>query len=148
MAHFPKPNDVRIDATPEEVLGKALAMSYGLQSLAAERAGIDKATMYERVKRSPYLQAIIQECIEKRIDDMELGLTELIEKRNLNAIMFGLRTLGKSRGYVESAPTAHTADVYKALSDVMSLWAVKQREVQESAQIDLNNEDTIISSDN
>lgn len=99
----PKPLKRRIDAVPDELIGKALKANLGLQYLAAGALGMADGTISDRIKESPYLQMIVQECREARIDAAERNLSKLVDNNNLGAVCFLLKTLGKNRGYIETS---------------------------------------------
>jgi hypothetical protein len=97
----PKKN--RIDAVSDERIAQAIVKAEGLLYRAGELIGQTGSNIAKRVKASPFLQAIVEECKEKRIDDAEASLSHLITKeRELGAICFLLKTIGKKRGYIES----------------------------------------------
>lgn len=108
----PQPLKKKIDAVTDERIGEELKKHRGLQYITARALNIDASTICKRIKESPYLQAIIQECIEHRIDMAEQGLSKLIEARDsdLGAICFTLKTVGKKRGYVETIHHAIDAE--------------------------------------
>ena len=60
-----------------------------------------KSTVYEYLKRYPDLQNVLDEARESAIDFVESALMKAIEADNLTAIIFFLKTQGKSRGYNE-----------------------------------------------
>lgn len=149
MSILPKPRHTHVDAVSDKEIARAIMNNQGLLYLAADEIGMCYTWFLTRIKQSEYLQAIKEACIQLRIDKAEKVLCDMVEAKNFNAVALTLRTLGRSRGYIENMPNAHPADVQKALSDTMALWGMKQREELEQAQqIDLNNDDTIISSDN
>jgi hypothetical protein len=147
MSILPKPRHTHIDAISDQQIARALIDNQGLRYLAADQLNMCYTWMLTRIKQSEYLQAIKEACIEKRIDEAEKMLCEMVRGGNFNAVALTLRTLGKSRGYVESGPAVHPADVMKAFSDTMAIWGIKQREEQERNQIDLNSDDTSINTE-
>lgn len=79
----------------------ALRQTRGLLTLAAERLGASYNTVKRYVDRSPTLQAVVEESRERRVDMAELKLDEMIKNGEPWAVQMTLRTLGRSRGYVE-----------------------------------------------
>lgn len=103
MRKKPKPKKVNNGATAEEEIAKALKLFKGMQYLAADALKMADSTLSERIKQSPYLQAIRDSCVERRLDMAEINLSKLIEEENdLGAICFLLKTRGKHRGYQET----------------------------------------------
>jgi hypothetical protein len=79
----------------------ALAKSKGNRTEAAKILGCSPVTIYNHVRRKPSLQAIAAQGLEERLDVAEGKLMELVREGNLGAVIFLLKTLGQSRGYVE-----------------------------------------------
>jgi hypothetical protein len=87
---------------PETVI-RAIRAHRGLLAPAAKTLGYDRGTLYNYVARHN-LQWVIDECREASLDWAENALWAQIEEGNLTAIIFFLKCLGKSRGYVERIP--------------------------------------------
>lgn len=85
----------------DEKIAAALAEAKGYQAAASKIAGCSLRTMYRRVAASPELQAIVEEQRELTTDRVELKLLQLVEKGNVAAVIFYLKTQAKDRGYVE-----------------------------------------------
>jgi hypothetical protein len=155
MSILAKPRRTHVDATSDVEIAQALIRNHGLQYLAAQEIGMDYTWLSTRIKQSEYLQQIRECCIQLRIDKAEQQLMNMVESGNFNAVALTLRTLGRSRGYVESNITAHPADVLKAFDATMQLWAGKQKELQaeeaaylgEDGQEALNSDNTSINND-
>jgi hypothetical protein len=92
--------------TPEAVT-RAIRQTHGLLAPAAELLGYDRRTLYAYVRRHQ-LESVIEEAREEALDFAEHYLWQQIEQGNLTAIIFFLKCLGKSRGYVERIPIAGT----------------------------------------
>jgi hypothetical protein len=146
MSILPKPRHTHTDAISDKEIAGALIDNQGLQYLAAEQLNIAATWLSVRIKQSEYLQAVRQACIELRIDKAEKVLCDMVESKNFNAVALTLRTLGRSRGYVETGVAVNTSDVMKAFDATMSIWGQKQLEAQ-GDQIDLKSDDTSINSD-
>jgi len=135
-----EPRKVQPTAVPDEAIGKALIACKGLQYIAADMLGISDSTVSLRIQQSPYLQQIRDACLQRRLDRAELKLDKLIDvDENLGAICFFLKTIGKIRGYTESAPTAIPAETNDLLKQNMVML--------KGCQDALKKEETIISSD-
>lgn len=151
MSILPRPTHTHIDAVSDKDIARALIDNNGLQYLAAEELNLSATWLGLRIKRSEYLQQVREACIQLRIDKAERQLANMVESGNFPAVALTLRTLGRSRGYVETGNSAHPADVMKAFDATMSLWADRQKEIQgevEELPSDLNNDDTSMSNDN
>ena len=125
----PPPLKKRIDAVTDERIGEAIKANQGLIYLAAQSLGYDGSHFASRVRESEYLQAIVIEAKELRIDAAERSLHQLVaqKKPDLGAICFTLKTVGKKRGYVESVE--HTIDPESiAASNAIKEQIAKARE--------------------
>jgi len=86
---------------PIETLELAIWDAYGIVTRAAERVGMGREALHRRISKSARLRAAVQSARERLVDAAEDGLAYSIEKREPWAIALALKTLGKSRGYVE-----------------------------------------------
>ena len=68
---------------------------------AAKRLGCNPKTVYRSIERYPALKDVLSEARESSVDLAESKLMEAIEEGNITAIIFFLKTRGKSRGYSE-----------------------------------------------
>ena len=87
---------------PETVI-QAIRQHHGLLAPAARMLGYDRRTLYTYVKRHQ-LESVIDEAREESLDWAEDYLWQQIAQGNLTAIIFFLKCLGKSMGYVERVP--------------------------------------------
>ena len=84
-----------------EQIEAAMHRKRAMLTLVAEDLGASYATIRKYVDRSPRLQAIRAFYREKRVDTAELALDNAVLNGEAWAISLVLKTLGKSRGYVE-----------------------------------------------
>lgn len=110
----------------DEAIAKALIKRHGLQYLAANDLGMSGGHMSERINSSEYLTNVRDNARQVRIDAAEHSLTEMVEAKELGAVCFTLKTIGKSRGYSETSDNAVDKDTVKAFTDLMKLFADKQ----------------------
>ena len=80
---------------------RALAAAGGLVTSTAKRLGCAPKTVYRYIERFPALRHVLAEARESSVDLAESKLIEAIKNDNLTAIIFFLKTQGKSRGYSE-----------------------------------------------
>ena len=73
----------------------------GILTTAARKLGCASCTVYEYLQRFPALKDVLAEARESSVDLAESKLIEAIKADNLTAIIFYLKTQGKSRGYSE-----------------------------------------------
>ncbi len=67
---------------------------------ACQNIGIDRSTFYRWLDDTTFSQSV-QEAKEEKIDFIESQLLKKIKEGDTTSIIFALKTLGKSRGYVE-----------------------------------------------
>ena len=79
----------------------ALRESAGLQYVAANLLRCSPSTITSYVQSSKRLQRVVEECQQGVLDLAEGKIVEKIRDGDLTAIIFYLKTKGKSRGYTE-----------------------------------------------
>jgi hypothetical protein len=82
------------------VIEKAIVDSFGNLSQAANMLKVERATLYRWIEQDA-LEEAVQEGRNKRLDFVEGKLDQKINSGDTTAIIFFLKTQGKSRGYVE-----------------------------------------------
>jgi hypothetical protein len=88
------------DNTAERIIA-AVKESKGLLTLAAKRAGVSYWTIWKYSKDYPTVAKAVEESKEGLLDLAEAKLYQEINNSNMTAIIFFLKTKGKSRGYIE-----------------------------------------------
>lgn len=83
---------------------QALRDARGAVSVAAEKLGISRRSLYERIKRHPRLQVILDDARQREVDVAELTLARIMRddtdrKAQLKATIYTLETHGQDRGY-------------------------------------------------
>ena len=79
----------------------ALREKHGNLSAAARYLGCDRHTVTRYINTYPTVKAVADEERETLIDFAENQLFKQVQDGNITAIIFTLKTIGKSRGYVE-----------------------------------------------
>jgi hypothetical protein len=82
------------------VIEKAIVKAFGNLSAASKSLGVDRHTIYKWIEEDGLEQAVI-EGRNSRLDFVEGKLDQKIDSGDTTAIIFFLKTQGKSRGYVE-----------------------------------------------
>lgn len=91
----------RIKAKKKKLL-EALNESMGIVSYACQQAGVSRDTFYRWRSEDEEFAHDCETVQENTVDKVEGKLFTAISEGNLTAIIFYLKTHGKSRGYVES----------------------------------------------
>ena len=87
-----------IDDRQEEFL-KTLEENMGVVSLTLETTGIPRI-VFEDWMTEVFFKEKVKEIDDKTLDIVETRLLDEINKGNMNAIQFYLKTKGRNRGYV------------------------------------------------
>src|SRR3972149_6128003 len=80
---------------------QAIHETKGLVSLAAQRLGCGRRTMYRYIRKFPTVAQALQEEREAMTDLAELALYNKIQQGEGWAVCFYLKTQGRHRGYIE-----------------------------------------------
>jgi hypothetical protein len=83
------------------LVAEALKAHDGIVSFAARALGCSQSLIRKRMEEYPSLKEIRTDATEELIDIAEFGLKTCVTNREPWAIQFALRTVGKSRGYIE-----------------------------------------------
>lgn len=86
---------------PIEAIEEALWKAGGLYGDAARLLGMSRAGLRSRVLRHERLREVRDEAQDEFLDMSESVLMKAVKKGNLGAACFVLKTLGRTRGYVE-----------------------------------------------
>jgi hypothetical protein len=78
-----------------------LTRGRGSFAAAARQLGCTRSTIQNYCTRHPALYAVCVQARETLLDGAEDALHALIDKHDLGAVCFYLKTQGKARGYVE-----------------------------------------------
>jgi len=92
---------------PLEKIEQALLRCRGNITAAAAALKTARKTIHLRINQSPRLQAVLEDCREARLDNAESALDKAVDAGEGWATCFLLKTLGKSRGYVERQEVEH-----------------------------------------
>lgn len=94
-----------------EMIETMLKATAGNVSLAAEKLGVSRMTLYRKINASERLQITLDAEREKLVDMAETALRALILEKNVAAIIFTLKTQGKKRGYIERQEIEQSGEV-------------------------------------
>jgi|SRR5579885_1387514 len=106
------------DLISTEQIKQALIKSGGYMTHAAALLKCDHSTISKRVAAHPELREIISEARENLLDDAEKGLHSLVLDKEFAAICFALKTVGKKRGYTETAYISEEA-IQRAMDEII-----------------------------
>jgi hypothetical protein len=99
-----------------------LRAHHGLISLTADALGCTRATVYNYVTAYPEVAAVVTEERERLVDMAEDALYFHLEQKAPWAIALVLKTLGKSRGYVEKVVADDTPIDIEQVIQASSEW--------------------------
>lgn len=111
---------------------KALEATGGLIAAAARRLGCSRQALYSRIQRNRRLQEFVEQLREEILDEAEAQLRRAVKRGETWAVTFLLRTLGRSRGYVERQETLSLTPQPAIKVDVSSIptevWEALERQ--------------------
>ena len=82
------------------VIESSIVKAFGNLSTAAKSLHVERATLYRWIEQEG-LEEAVQEGRNRRLDFAESMLDKGMQEGNMTAIIFYLKTQGKSRGYIE-----------------------------------------------
>ena len=96
--------------TAERII-KALGETQGLLTMAARKAGVSYTTVKRYAAEFPSVKQAVQDAKESMLDFAEGKLYQKIKAGDNTAILFYLKTQGKSRGYIEKQEIEHSGNI-------------------------------------
>jgi hypothetical protein len=82
------------------IIKEAIVKAFGNLSTAAKSLQVERATLYAWIELEG-LEEAVMEGRNRRLDFAESMLDKGMKDGNMTAIIFYLKTQGKSRGYIE-----------------------------------------------
>jgi hypothetical protein len=100
MLHYKK--DIMLEKTEDNKskMLKALEQYYGIVTTASQSVGISRITHYRWLEEDEEYKSKVQDIKNSAIDFVESKLFDCIKSEKETSIIFYLKTIGKSRGYV------------------------------------------------
>jgi hypothetical protein len=100
MSHYKK--NIMLDKTEnnKEKMLEALSNCLGIVTTASQNVGISRRTHYRWLEEDEEYKAKVQDIRNSAIDFVESKLFDCIKNEKETSIIFYLKTIGKSRGYV------------------------------------------------
>jgi hypothetical protein len=86
---------------PSQTVAEVLRDVRGNLSVAAQKIGVDRTTMYNYIESHPELKEVLKEARETMLDHAESSLYRAVLDGEGWGVCFLLKTQGKSRGYIE-----------------------------------------------
>ena len=88
---------------------------HGIITYACGNTGISRRTYYNWIEKDPKFKEAVDEVAEEVIDRVESKHLTKINDEDLTAIIFYLKTKGKSRGYVEMVENKVTVNPFEEM---------------------------------
>ncbi len=100
MLHYKK--DMMLEKTEDNKnkMLKALEEYYGIVTTASQSVSISRITHYRWLEEDAEYKSKVQDIKNAAIDFVESKLFDCIKSEKETSIIFYLKTIGKSRGYV------------------------------------------------
>lgn len=103
MRQGQRKSKVQVKKALIEELGKAS----GIVTYACDKVGVSRVTFYNYYKADKKFAEQVDHVMEKQIDVVEAALLKRIKSEDTTAIIFYLKTKGRTRGYVEAVEHDH-----------------------------------------
>ncbi len=104
-----------------ELLVQAIEEQGGIVTAVARTLQISRPTVYALMERHGVSRDFLNEARQQTADMAEESLRALLKDRNPTATIFALKTLGRSRGYVEQVDNSHLlAQIIPTLVDKLT----------------------------
>lgn len=128
---MPKPENIEphktkrmakaINNTPakKQEMIEALTANFGVVATAAKRVGINRDLHYRWMIEDDNYRKAVEDIRGLLLDFAESKLYELINKGNIAAILFTLKTKGKDRGWIEKIEVATNRNKEEKKDSVM-----------------------------
>lgn len=100
-----------------EQIADALRKKAGNVTEAAKALNVTRQALHYHIANDESLQQIVIDARESLVDVAESALLKSVRRGNTAAIIFALKTQGKSRGYVERQEIDHRITDVTTLSD-------------------------------
>jgi hypothetical protein len=97
----------------------ALELSGGIIAHAAEKLGCARSTVRRMCEQHEELQEVRAEVSESIVDLAESQLIKALREGNMTAVIFLLKTKGRSRGYVERMEHTGNVNVIREIKRVI-----------------------------
>jgi hypothetical protein len=85
----------------EKQIIDALKAKGGFVSTASRALGVSTQALYKRINSNAKIKDALEEIRESHLDMAEMALLAKIKEKDLGAICFYLKCIGKKRGYIE-----------------------------------------------
>lgn len=114
-----------------EIICEALEKSCGIVSDAAKMLGCNRSTLHKWIKHDDELKAAQDDSRDSIVDIAESELIKKAKAGDITANIFILKTLGKSRGYIENSQFNVSHDFDQAIPP-----AIRRKLMQDPKLID------------
>lgn len=94
---------------------EALEANYGIVQQAANKTGMHRSSHYRWMEQDPEYAEKVRELKNVALDFAEHQLLVRIQEKSDTALIFYLKTQGKSRGYVERQEVVGTVRTHRAI---------------------------------
>jgi hypothetical protein len=104
----------------------ALVTTMGNITAASKKVGISRFSHYEWLESDPIYAKHYEAIDDMEVDFYRTALQKLVQEGNVTAAIFGLKTKGKKRGYIERQEIEQTGTVHNKLQ--IEVTRVEKRE--------------------
>jgi len=84
-----------------EQIKDAITKAGGFISIACKSLGCTRKTIYNYMEKYPEIKEVVSDIREHYLDIAEASLIQKVKDGNTPELLFYLKTIGKTRGYIE-----------------------------------------------
>lgn len=104
----------------DAAIKKALILAHGNVAHAARSLGMDRGSVWRRMRGDEAMNQIVFDARESVADNAESALGVAVLRGEAWAVCFSLKCLGKDRGYVERGEINHNLRVTNSSAEDMT----------------------------
>jgi hypothetical protein len=101
---------------------------------SCKKVGISRRTHYNWLKEDPAYAEEYSYIDDMQVDFYQQGLQKLAKDNNVSAIIFGLKTKGKHRGYVERQEVYNTVSGSLNVETFADAWEKAKKEMKKDEE--------------
>ena len=116
-----KKNDTQLKGKKKAMM-EALITSMGNITTSAKKASICRLTHYDWLEKDEVYRQEYESLDDMECDFYRTALHQLVKEKNVTAVIFGLKTKGKHRGYVERQEIATSIKSDLDANSLNAIW--------------------------
>jgi hypothetical protein len=120
-----KKNETKLRGKKKAMM-EALITTMGNITKSAQKVGISRFTHYDWLRDDPLYKKEYEGIDDMECDFYRNALHQLVQEKNVTAVIFGLKTKGKHRGYIERQEVEHKGEA-KLFNGTLNIEVVETK---------------------